>query len=131
MIRPVLIALIALATGSVQAQEVDCATAETQQDMNACAELDWQAADSALNASYARAMIMMQGIDADLPADQRGAADTLRRAQRSWVMFRDAACAAEAYTMYGGSAQPLLTYGCMARLTAARADDLDQMALPD
>ena len=120
--------LVLLAAGPVQAQEVDCALAETQQDMNLCAQQDWQAADAGLNAAYAQAMILMTDIDADLPEDEQGAARNLRNAQRSWIAFRDAACAAEAYMMHGGSAQPLLLYGCMARLTTARVLDLEQLA---
>ena len=117
-----------LVAGSFHAQEVDCSMAETQQDMNICAEQDWQSADDELNLAYAKAMILMRNIDADLPAEDQGAVQNLRNAQRSWVIFRDAACAAEAYMMHGGSAEPLLIYGCMTRLTAARAADLEQLA---
>ena len=102
--------------------------AETQQDMNLCAEQDWQSADDVLNDAYAKAMILMRNIDADLPAEDQGAVQNLRNAQRSWVTFRDAACAAEAYMMHRGSAEPLLLFGCMARLTAVRTLDLEQMA---
>ena len=117
-----------LVAGSLHAQEVDCSMAETQQDMNICAEQDWQLADDELNLAYAKAMILMRNIDADLPAEDQGAVQNLRNAQRSWVTFRDAACAAEAYMMHGGSAEPLLLFGCMARLTAVRTLDLEQMA---
>ena len=128
MIRLAICGLAILLTGPLQAQEVDCAMAETQQDMNFCAEQDWQAADEVLNDAYAKAMILMNTIDADLPEEDKGAVSHLRRAQRSWMDFRDAACAAEAYMMHGGSAEPMLLYGCMARLTSARAVDLEQLA---
>lgn len=128
MIRLAIGGLAIMVAGPLQAQDVDCAMAESQQDMNLCAEQDWQAADSVLNDAYARAMILMNNIDADLPEGDKGAVLNLRRAQRSWMDFRDAACAAEAYAMHGGSAEPLLLYGCMARLTSARAVDLKQLA---
>lgn len=127
-IKSAVCAFALLAAGQGQAQEVDCAVAETQQDMNLCAQSDWQDADVALNASYAKAMILMKNIDADLASDDQGAALNLRRAQRSWIDYRDAACAAEAYMMHGGSAEPLLLFGCMARLTSARAADLEQLS---
>ena len=120
--------LAVVMAGTVQAQEVDCSQAETQQEMNLCAESDWQAADDVLNGAYAKAMILMKNIDAELAAQDQGAVLNLRRAQRAWVDFRDAACAAEAYMMHGGSAEPMLTYGCMARLTSARATDLEQLS---
>ena len=120
--------LAVVMAGTVQAQEVDCSLAETQQEMNLCAESDWQAADDVLNGAYAKAMILMKNIDAELAAQDQGAVLNLRRAQRAWVEFRDAACAAEAYMMHGGSAEPMLTYGCMARLTSARATDLEQLS---
>ncbi len=120
--------VVLMAAVAAQAQEVDCAFVETQQDMNLCAQQDWQTADDGLNAAYALAMILMTKIDADLPVDEQGAVLNLRNAQRSWIAYRDAACAAEAYMMQGGSAQPLLFYGCMARVTLARATDLEQLA---
>ncbi|TXH96313.1 MAG: DUF1311 domain-containing protein [Pseudorhodobacter sp.] len=73
-------------------------------------------------------MAVMQAIDADLPEDERGAADLLRKGQKAWISFRDDACAAEGYVMHGGSAEPMLVYGCMARLTEARAEDLRLIA---
>ena len=110
------------------AQEVDCATAEAQVELTYCAEQDWLAADADLNTAYAAARKRMQGIDADLEADQRGAADYLRDGQRAWVTFRDATCAAEGYAMHGGSAEPMVIYGCRARLTEQRTADLEAMA---
>ena len=97
------------------AQEVDCTTAEAQVELTYCAEQDWLAADADLNAAYGVARERMQGIDADLPAAERGASDYLRDAQRAWVTFRDATCAAEGYAMHGGSAEPMVIYGCRAR----------------
>ncbi|WP_426031008.1 lysozyme inhibitor LprI family protein [Cypionkella sp. TWP1-2-1b2] len=118
----------ALASAPALAQDVDCANAEVQVEMTYCAEQDWLAADADLNAAYGVARDLMQGIDADLEASQRGAADYLRDGQRAWVTFRDATCAAEGYTMHGGSAEPMVIYGCRARLTAQRTADLEAMA---
>ncbi len=109
------------------AQDVDCATAEVQMELTYCAEQDWLAADADLNAAYGVARDLMQGIDADLETSQRGAADYLRDGQRAWVTFRDATCAAEGYTVHGGSAEPMVIYGCRARLTEQRAADLEAM----
>lgn len=109
------------------AQDVDCENAQTQMDMNLCAEQEWQAADAELNAVYKDARAAMQAIDADLPEAEQGAEENLRNAQRAWVTFRDAACAAEGYAMHGGSAEPLLIYGCRAALTTERVQGLQSL----
>jgi uncharacterized protein YecT (DUF1311 family) len=112
------------------AQEVDCENAVAQVEMTYCAEQDWLAADEDLNEAYQAAMAMMKDIDAGLPQDQQGAATYLRDGQRAWIAFRDASCAAEGYIMHGGSGEPMLIYGCYARLTEARAIDLWMIAEP-
>lgn len=106
------------------AQDVDCATAQAQVEMTYCAEQDWMTADAALNDAYQAAMAAMKRVDAGLAAKDRGAVVNLRDAQRAWITFRDAACAAEGYPMHGGSAEPMVIYACRARLTDQRATDL-------
>ena len=109
------------------AQEVDCANAMSQSDMNLCAHDDWQAQDAALNDAYAKAVLMLEEWDANLPQAERGAVQALKEGQRAWITFRDKACEAEGYAMRGGSAEGLLVYGCMARLTEDRARQLSWM----
>ena len=111
------------------AQVVDCYTATTQSEMNLCAMHDWEAADLGLNAAYRRAVYIMKGLDAGLPKDQRGAEAALRRAQRAWVTVRDDTCTAQGYAMHGGSAEPLLIYGCRADMTRNRARELMQLVM--
>ena len=115
----------------VWAQTVDCNEASTQIDMTFCAEQDWNTADAALNQAYKAAMAVMKDVDANLPASDQGAADYLRQAQRDWISFRDNACAAEGYMMHLGSAEPMVIYGCRARLTVQRTEDLANLAADD
>ena len=124
--RQLQIALIAsvLSATAAQAQDIDCSNAQVQLEMTFCAEREWQIADADLNAAYGAAQVMMKAVDADLTKDQQGAALTLRDAQRAWVTFRDAACAAEGYPSRGGSIEPMIIYACRARLTQGRAADL-------
>ena len=117
------LSLFLLAT-PIAAQDVDCANATAQVELTYCAEQDWMDADADLNAAYKAAMALMKQIDADLPQDEQGAAANLKAAQRAWISFRDAACAAEGYLMHGGSAEPMVIYGCRAGLTKVRAADL-------
>ena len=124
----ILALVLVLGATPIFAQEVDCSTAENQQDMNACAEAEWQKADVFLNETYGNAMAVMKEYDVGLPDEEQGAAKQMRAAQRAWITYRDATCAAEGFAMHGGSAEPLLVYGCLARVTAERADDLKQIA---
>ena len=122
MIR--LFLVFACLTFPAAAQEVDCANAMAQMDLNQCAYEDWEAADAELNDVYKRAMMILQGWDEGLPEDEKGGAEALKEAQRAWITFRDKACQAEGYAMKGGSAEPLLVYGCMRQLTEERTDHL-------
>jgi len=123
MLRPFLIfACLALPAA---AQEVDCENPVTQMEMNQCAHDDWEAADAELNAAYQRAMTLVKGWDADLPEAEQGGAEALRQAQRAWITFRDKACEVEGFPMKGGSAEPLLVFGCLRQLTEERTAQLD------
>ena len=117
---------LALLAAPALAQE-SCRDAMAQAELNQCAYDQWQIEDAALNEGYAAAIAMLEAIDADLPQDERGGAEALRRAQRAWITFRDNACEAAGYPMHGGSAEPLLIYGCMSQLTAERANHLWSM----
>ena len=115
---------LAVLAAPAAAQQVDCAKAMAQLELNWCAEQSWQAADAELNAAYKEAMALLQSWDADLPKAERGGAEALKQAQRSWITFRDKACEAEGYAMHGGSAEPMLIYGCRAQLTRDRTAQL-------
>ena len=99
-----------------------------QQSMNACAKQDWEAADRLLNAAYKQAKVRARQNDEYLEAGETPAAKLLLEAQRAWIPFRDQACELESTLMRGGSAQPLLYWGCMARLTEQRTYDLNLFA---
>ncbi len=117
--------------GPAMAQDVDCTNAMTQNEMTYCAEQDWNSADRALNVAYKVAVAAAKEIDAGLDAKDQGALDYLKQAQRAWITFRDAACAAEGYAMHGGSAEPMVIYGCRARLTRERTEGLYYIGFQD
>lgn len=113
------------------AQEVDCSKAQAQVELAYCAEQDWNAADARLNAAYKVVVAAMKGMDAGLDANDRGAEDALRAGQRAWITYRDQTCAAEAWMAHGGSAEPMMIYACRARVTDARAEELENMEAGD
>ncbi len=132
MLRSVFILSAALLVLSVlgrpaAAENISCANAVAQQELNQCAYANWEAADAELNAVYKVAIAMLEQWDADLPADEKGGAKALREAQRAWITFRDKTCEAEGYAMKGGSAEPLLVYGCMRVVTKERTAHLQGM----
>jgi len=88
---------------------------ETQLEMNQCAARSYQAADATLNAVWPQAKAAM---------DRLGAGQLLLDAQRKWIAYRDAACAAEQAQFEGGSIAPLIYFICMQRLTERRTEDL-------
>ncbi|SLN29815.1 hypothetical protein AQS8620_00916 [Aquimixticola soesokkakensis] len=122
--RGVFAVVFTLLADGAAAQEVDCSDPDTQMELTFCAQQDWQAADAALNDMYKRAMVVLSQIDESEGADQPYAMTYLRDAQRAWITFRDNACAAEGYRAHGGSMEPMLIYGCRARLTEQRVQDL-------
>lgn len=119
---------LALSPMVAGAEEIDCANAMVQSDLNICAAQDWQAADDELNAVWPKALAALKAADAELPAELKGGEQALLDAQRAWITFRDAQCKAEGYPMRGGSAEPLLVYGCMSVLTRERTATLARIA---
>ena len=115
-----------------QAREYHCDDPQNQHDMNACAAIDFEAADAELNAAWAAAIAGAREMDAEINReyDQAPTSEAvLREAQRAWIAFRDAHCALEGYAMRGGSAEPLLYNGCRARITEQRTGQLRALIL--
>jgi uncharacterized protein YecT (DUF1311 family) len=118
MHRPIVVTLIlaaVLATASV-ARADDCADAQTQADMNICADKAYQKADGALNKVYAEIKQRLAG--------NGEATKQLVAAQRAWIAFRDAECAFAASGVSGGSIYPTIYAGCLEDITLARVENL-------
>lgn len=108
-------------------QKVDCGNAMTQFEMNYCANVDYEVADKALNATYKTVMAHIVEIDKDLAESMPnlvGAVDALKTAQRAWIGYRDGQCALSGFSARGGSMEPMLVSGCLAELTSKRTAEL-------
>jgi uncharacterized protein YecT (DUF1311 family) len=123
------VVLTAILAFPASAQEVDCAKAITQLDMNICAEADWKTADEVLNSTYSEVIVRMKELDAQLPENLQGAEMAVREAQRAWVIYRDATCKTAGFKMRGGSAEPLLVYGCLTELTKTRTQEIGDLLI--
>ncbi|MGZ9812290.1 lysozyme inhibitor LprI family protein [Pseudoroseicyclus sp. H15] len=105
------------------AAQVDCsAGGVTQADMNHCALVEYRETDAVLNDTWGEIRARL-----DLKGPVYAA---LLEAQRLWIDYRDAACAAEVAQYEGGSMAPMIESLCYTRLTAARTIDLRQFLTP-
>lgn len=125
MIRTLCVAtlLAACAPAGLRAQDdaPSCDDARTQTEMNLCAGIAFQAADSVLNQVYPR---VVAGVDsARVPL--------LREAQRQWIRLRDADCALEAAAFQGGSMQPMVYGLCRAERTRERVAHLRSLLVAE
>ena len=119
--------LVSATVSMAQEPEVDCDNAETQMDMNICAGRDYKAADEELNAVYKKALAAAVETDEgfkDMGDQYVGAVDALKRAQRSWIGYRDGQCDLAGFEARGGSLEPLLVSSCLADLTRKRTAEL-------
>lgn len=111
-------------------QPIDCANAMTQMDLTECARLDYDEADTALNAQWKLTKKAMADWDAELGDQMKGGEKALLAAQRAWIAYRDAHCEAEGFQARGGSMEPMLVAGCLATLTRSRTEELKALVEP-
>ena len=98
-----------------------------QQEMNLCANRDFERADAEMNAQYRIMVAAMREADKEVDRkfdNQPLYYDTLLAAQRAWLTFRDQHCLLASFESRGGSMQPMLESGCKAELTRARTKQL-------
>lgn len=89
------------------AGDANCGSVGNQNSMTLCAGQDHDAADRELNVIYGE---LLESISA--PGQE-----TLRRAQRKWIAYRDAQCAFASAGTQGGSVHPYVLLTCLAELT--------------
>jgi uncharacterized protein YecT (DUF1311 family) len=103
-------------------EALDCKVPKDQNSMTQCAAQDFEKADKALNQIWPKLKADAEASDQDTGKTEY--ADALLASQRAWLAFRDAECAWQAMEMHGGSGEPMLLYGCQARLTQQRIKQL-------
>jgi uncharacterized protein YecT (DUF1311 family) len=93
-----------------------CKDAMSTRDMEDCAASEYKKADGELNRIYQETLRKLQPKDAQL----------LRKAQRSWLAYRDAHCDAQYQLYSGGSIAPVILAQCRWTLTAQRAKEIKE-----
>src|SRR5947209_3279519 len=98
------VALLINVSAQRRAAKNPCGDAQTQPEMNVCAEKQFEAADAELNRAYKQIMSKAEN-------DPK-----LKAAEVSWLKYRDDNCDYEASMYEGGSAQPMVYSLCLERM---------------
>ena len=103
---------------------------ETTYGMATCTSSETEVWDGFLNNEYRQTMAYMKALDkdeAEIFPEFANRADALKKAQRAWLVYRDATCDLE-YALGGsGSIRQLYGAGCFLQMTAERTIELKQM----
>jgi uncharacterized protein YecT (DUF1311 family) len=113
----------------------DCNKANTQMELNLCAQNRAESADKKLNNTY---QILQRRLVIDLRQGntaQINLAKTryqkLVNAQNAWIKFRDTNCEYERSNFEGGSIAPMIYHDCVAKVTDRRTADLQEYSKQD
>lgn len=98
------------------AQKLNCNNAQTQLEINRCAQLSYQNADKKLNQVYKQL----------LPTLSASRKQKLITAQQAWIKFRDTSCEFERSQYEGGSIAPAIYLGCLEQTTQQRTQQLQE-----
>ena len=104
--------LAGVAAGAPQSDP--CKTRANQLELTQCADRELAKSDAALNQTYRKLV-------ADLDDEHR---PILQKAQRAWIVFRDAECALQASVALGGSMSGMLASECRAGMSDVRVKEL-------
>lgn len=102
------------------AQKLNCNNAQTQSDINQCAQLSYQNADKKLNQVYKQLLPKLSG----------SRKQKLITAQQAWIRFKDSSCEFERSGYEGGSIAPTIYFGCLETATNQRTKQLQEYIQP-
>jgi uncharacterized protein YecT (DUF1311 family) len=93
-----------------------CDDKKTTLDISQCLIAELKKADTELNRSYQQALKKLKAADAE----------RLRKAQRAWIVYRDAHCDAEFGLWDGGTGGHIALPQCKLTLTKARTAEIEE-----
>jgi uncharacterized protein YecT (DUF1311 family) len=105
----------------------------TTTDMVNCGGAEFDYWDRRLNTAYKKLMSALKSDD-ELMGDQGALpglrlSETVRKAQRSWIRYRDDSCAVERDRFRGGTLGRITGINCMALETARRSVELERLLM--
>ncbi|GAB3265189.1 hypothetical protein GCM10027347_32750 [Larkinella harenae] len=95
----------------------NCDNAQTQTELNLCAQMRFQKADQELNAVYKQLLGL-------LSKDDKA---TVIEAQRQWIAYRDAHCKIYEKMYAGGSMLNMVLFTCKETTTLSRINELKEL----
>ncbi|MGA0557809.1 lysozyme inhibitor LprI family protein [Larkinella sp. VNQ87] len=95
----------------------NCDNAQTQTELNLCAQMRFQKADQELNAVYKQLLSL-------LPKDDKA---MVVEAQRQWLSYRDAHCRIYEKMYAGGSMLSMVLANCKETTTQSRITELKEL----
>ncbi|WP_456310152.1 lysozyme inhibitor LprI family protein [Serratia proteamaculans] len=105
-----------------QVSAADCDNAETQLEMNQCANADYKKADKELNSTYQQVLKSTSGEQTAL----------FRKAQKKWIEYRDADCQFQTFASSEGSVNSMNIGLCLKAKTEQRTKELkDMLSCPE
>jgi uncharacterized protein YecT (DUF1311 family) len=124
-----ILALASMQAASPANATVPCGPESTTVEMAGCAEAELRDADERLNTRWQSALFTAQRHDREFGAENRRSGarptiETLRAAQRAWIVYRDAHCATDASYSNAGTARSLALLSCLRTTTIARTQEL-------
>ncbi|RAK02517.1 uncharacterized protein YecT (DUF1311 family) [Larkinella arboricola] len=95
----------------------NCDSAQTQTELNLCAQMRFQKADQELNALYRQLLDLLPKDDKMMVVD----------AQRQWLAYRDAHCKIYEKMYAGGSMLSMVLANCREAATLNRINELKEL----
>ena len=116
------LACLMMITPAFADDALNCKDPQDQNSMTQCAALDFEKADKELNKIWPKIKSDAQGNDQGTGKTEY--VEALLASQRTWLGYLEAQCKWQGFDMHGGSGEPMLYYGCKARLTSERIKEL-------
>jgi uncharacterized protein YecT (DUF1311 family) len=130
--RIVIVLLIAIHSGLLFGQELDCNHPVSMADMAACRQRELRVAETDMRRVYQDTLSAFQGHNDSQTQPgtsswkdfARRISGKLRESQANWLLYRESFCSALDETFEGGTDASIAVPGCKADLTKKRTEEL-------
>lgn len=109
---------------------ISCDSPQNTMEINECASRAYKAQDAALNEAYRALTRSLQSGGVGDTTDYTAVKAQLVKAQKAWVLFRDADCLAVRKLHEEGTNRTVMQLGCLIQHTAQRTKELKAWRAP-